>query len=581
MSAELGQPGQIIDGKYRIVRLLGTGGMGAVFEGENIRIRRKVAIKMLHGSVSTNPEVVARFEREAQAAALVGSDHICEVLDLGMLPDQTRYMVMEYLEGDTLSGLIKRAGRLTPAQSIPILGQILDALGSAHAAGIIHRDLKPDNVFILPQKGGVQNFVKILDFGVSKFSQLGGEEMNVTRAGAVVGTPYYMSPEQARGSSAIDNRTDIYAIGVLLYQATTGQVPYQAETFNELLFKIVLEVAPPPQTYVPDLDPEFANIIQCAMAREPAQRFQSCQQFKDALFRFKEARTPRPGALPAYNLPSFHNDEPPPLRTEVLDLKQLPPLPGVSSSGASWPVVPGGAPGPPGVAPPAPADGTMPMGPGLVPVGRGGPANMGSTPNPAVPFQQGTVVTQSGANWGAPPVAPAAPVAQSGANWGAASSPGPAPMATSSTANSWGNASSAANAVPKPAMAKGWIFVAVGSAAILGIGAAVFAVLMMGKGHGGVAPAAASGPGSASPSVTSVAAAPPSAVPSATAAPAATASATAAAPSSTADAAAADTSKAAVKQAGPTGTPVGTKGTKPPVTKQTVVKSKPGGDLGY
>src|SRR5580704_4987649 len=134
MTAELGQPGQIIDGKYRIVRVLGSGGMGAVFEGENIRIRRKVAIKVLHGSVSDQPEVIARFEREAQAAALVGSDHICEVLDLGVLPDQTRYMVMEYLEGDTLSGLITKAGRLLPSQSIPLLVQILEALGAAHAA---------------------------------------------------------------------------------------------------------------------------------------------------------------------------------------------------------------------------------------------------------------------------------------------------------------------------------------------------------------------------------------------------------------------------------------------------------------
>src|SRR6185369_13019071 len=129
-------------------------------------------------------------EREAQAAALVGSDHICEVLDLGELPDTTRYMVMEYLDGETLSGRIKRMGRLHPTLSIPILIQILEALGKAHAAGIIHRDLKPDNVFILPNKGGIQNFIKILDFGVSKFSQLGGEAMNVTRAGAVVGTPY-------------------------------------------------------------------------------------------------------------------------------------------------------------------------------------------------------------------------------------------------------------------------------------------------------------------------------------------------------------------------------------------------------
>jgi serine/threonine-protein kinase len=285
--------GQIIDGKYRIVRLLGQGGMGAVYEGENTRIKRRVAIKVLHAAVSQNAETVARFEREAQAAARIGSEHICEVLDLGVLPDGTRYMVMEYLDGETLGARIKRQGRLTPAQSIAVLSQTLDALGAAHAAGIVHRDLKPDNIFILPQKGGRADFVKILDFGVSKFSQLSGEgeEMNVTRAGSVVGTPYYMSPEQARGMATVDARSDIYAIGVVLYQATTGQVPFRAETFNELLFKIALEVPPPPHHFVPDIDPDFAAIIQRAMSREQAHRFQSCAEFRDALLAWQAART--------------------------------------------------------------------------------------------------------------------------------------------------------------------------------------------------------------------------------------------------------------------------------------------------
>lgn len=299
MTHDLGQPGQILDGKYRIIRLLGSGGMGAVFEGENLRIRRRVAIKMLHKSASSLAEAVMRFEREAQAAALVGSDHICDVLDLGELPDRTRYMVMEYLEGETLSRLIERSGRLLPLTSTPIMLQVLEALSAAHAVGIVHRDLKPDNIFILPTKNGIKNFAKILDFGVSKFSQIGGA-MNVTRDGAVVGTPYYMSPEQARGTSAVDQRTDVYALGVVLFQATTGQVPYQAETFNELLFKIVLEVAPPPQTYVPDLDPEFAAIIQQAMSRDPAHRYQTCAQFRDALLAYQAARQPQvfPGLPP-------------------------------------------------------------------------------------------------------------------------------------------------------------------------------------------------------------------------------------------------------------------------------------------
>jgi serine/threonine-protein kinase len=462
MTTDLGQPGQIIDGKYRITRLLGTGGMGAVFEGENIRIRRKVAIKMLHGSVSSQPEVVARFEREAQAAAMVGSEHICEVLDLGELPDHTRYMVMEYLEGGTLSELIKRNGRLLPYQSIPLLTQILDALGAAHAAGIIHRDLKPDNVFIVPQRGGIQNFVKILDFGVSKFSQLGGEAMNVTRAGAVVGTPYYMSPEQARGSSAIDARTDVYAIGVLLYQATTGQVPYQAETFNELLFKIVLEVAPPPQTYVPDIDPQFAAIIQRAMAREPDQRFQSCMQFKEALLQFHAARAQQPYAP--------RPQDPMPARTEILDTSkvpgfdQLPPPPGRPAAprpaaGASMPQPPAGgnmsAASWPGLPPPPPdGEGTLPLQPGLT--------------------QQQMQAAAAGA------FLPGA--SQSGPNWQSSSSPGAAPP--TATANAWGNASSASGNVPVPVKprSKAPLAIAVISVAMLvGVGAAVLASSMIDK----------------------------------------------------------------------------------------------------
>jgi serine/threonine-protein kinase len=505
MTADIGQPGQIIDGKYRITRLLGTGGMGAVYEGENIRIRRKVAIKMLHASVSSQPEVVARFEREAQAAALVGSEHICEVLDLGELPDHTRYMVMEYLDGETLSSLIKRTGRLTYPQSIPILVQILDALGAAHAAGIIHRDLKPDNVFILPQRGGIQNFVKILDFGVSKFSQMGGEAMNVTRAGAVVGTPYYMSPEQAKGSSAIDQRTDIYAIGVLLYQATTGQVPYQAETFNELLFKIVLEVAPPPQTYVPDLDPEFAAIIQRAMAREPEQRFQSCAQFRDALLAFQQARA---NPLPAYAMPRMHGHDPAPARTEVLDTSRLPipqAPPAAHRSGAQWPAA-----FPPPVAP----DGTMPMQPGL------------------------PMAANTGSGGAMSPVA----AGQSGPNWAVASNPGAAPAPpTANTANAWGNASSPSANMPAPAPAKSkapMVIAVIGLAALLGVGGAIAAFTVFGK-KAAPAQAATNAPSaSAAPSATASAApttsasAAPSAEPSAapSAEPAAVASTTPAAP---------------------------------------------------
>ena len=273
--------GQVYGEKYRIVRLLGQGSMGAVYEGENVRIRRKVAIKTLHQGMAEKGDTLQRFEREAQAAGRIGSRHICEVLDMGDLPDGSRYMVMEHLDGVTLQQHIRSMGRLKPLEVSPILQQLLDGLGAAHAAGIIHRDLKPANVFLVRQPGK-PDFVKILDFGVSKFSVL-SDEMSMTRTGAVLGTPYYMSPEQAKGSRGTDARSDLYAVGVILYECITGQVPFSAETFNELLFRIVLESPPPAESFVPDLPPELAAIIRKSMAREPADRFQTAEEFKQAL----------------------------------------------------------------------------------------------------------------------------------------------------------------------------------------------------------------------------------------------------------------------------------------------------------
>ncbi|HYQ17657.1 MAG TPA: serine/threonine-protein kinase [Polyangiaceae bacterium] len=276
--------GDIIDGKYRIVRLIGEGGMGAVYEGENMRIHRRVAIKVLHAAVAQTGEAIARFEREAQAAGRIGSEHIVEVLDMGNLSSGDRYMVMEFMDGDALSGRIRARGRLTPGEIYPILQQLLEALAAAHNAGIIHRDLKPDNVYLLKSRGGKADFVKLLDFGISKFSALGGDSgFSMTRTGAVMGTPYYMAPEQAKGSRDLDHRVDLYAAGVILYEAVTGEVPFNADTFNELLFKIVLETARPVESVVPGIDPNFAAIVNKSMAREPAARFQSAREFQQAL----------------------------------------------------------------------------------------------------------------------------------------------------------------------------------------------------------------------------------------------------------------------------------------------------------
>ena len=305
------EPGQIVDGKYRVVRLLGEGGMGTVYEGLNTRIGRRVAIKVLHAVVATQPEFVERFEREARAAARIGSPHVCHVYDLGDLPSGDRYLVMEYLDGMSFEERIASRGRLTTAQLAPIAFELLEGLATMHEARVIHRDLKPANIFLARASTPRGEIVKILDFGVAKVLPVEGEVGTKTTVGLMIGTPLYMSPEQARGAQDIDGRTDLYAASVMFYHALTGQMPYAANTLNELLFKIALEAPRPLQEWRSDIDEEFAAIVHKGLARDPERRFSSARSYQEAIAAWgkKQGRPSLNFALP---MERSEPTEPPP-----------------------------------------------------------------------------------------------------------------------------------------------------------------------------------------------------------------------------------------------------------------------------
>jgi serine/threonine-protein kinase len=261
--------------------------MGTVFEGENVRIKRKVAIKVLHEHVATSPEFAQRFVREARASARIGSEHVCDVLDLGDLESGEKYIVMELLDGESLEARLARAKQIAPKELVPIVFQILEGLGAMHQVGVIHRDLKPANVFLCNKKGGGGDVtVKILDFGVAKVEA--GEEdpsgiHDMTSTGTMMGTPLYMSPEQARGARDVDGRTDLYAASVIFYQGLTGETPHTGVSLHELLFKIVLDDPKPIQSLAPNVDDELNAIVMRGLARDPEQRYSSARAFQEAL----------------------------------------------------------------------------------------------------------------------------------------------------------------------------------------------------------------------------------------------------------------------------------------------------------
>jgi serine/threonine-protein kinase len=256
----------MINEKYRVIRPLGMGGMGAVYLAENVGIGRQVAIKVLRPEFANDVQVVTRFKQEARAAAAIGHPGIVEVLDLGSFPDGGLFIVMEALEGETLRDHLKRMGTLPPGQAAGLLADVLDTLAAAHDKGVIHRDLKPDNIFLLSRPAGA---AKILDFGISKFRN---DDVGLTQAGVVMGTPLYMSPEQAKGSKDVTPSADVYSAGAILYEALSGQPPFAGESYNEVLIKVVTETQRPLTQLRADVPPALATLIDAMLSKVPAWR---------------------------------------------------------------------------------------------------------------------------------------------------------------------------------------------------------------------------------------------------------------------------------------------------------------------
>jgi eukaryotic-like serine/threonine-protein kinase len=272
-------------GNYRVTELIGEGGMGVVYLAEHPGIGRRAAVKILRPGLTDNPELARRFFNEARAANAIRHPSIVEVFDCGTLPSGTSYIVVELLEGENLASRLRSQGRLSVGDARRIAAQTASALAAAHAAGIVHRDLKPDNLFLVPDdRDAAQEMVKVLDFGIAKLGQQGSNVNSVkTRTGSVMGTPAYMSPEQCRGTREIDHRTDIYALGVILFEMLCGRPPFVSEGFGEMVHMHISQPPPTPRTINPEIPEELDRVILWCLAKEPDERLQTMADVHAAL----------------------------------------------------------------------------------------------------------------------------------------------------------------------------------------------------------------------------------------------------------------------------------------------------------
>ncbi len=287
--------GEVLAGTFYVARLLGQGGMGRVYEAEHVRLPRKFAVKVIHEALAKSPDAIARFEREAQAAASIESEHVVEVLDIVHTLLGQPCIVAELLEGEDLASMLEREGKLPIPNAIAICRQACRGLAAAHAARVIHRDIKPSNLFLV-RRPDESILVKLLDFGVAKMADGAG----LTHTGAIVGTPAYMSPEQAYASASVDERADIYSLGAVLYRTITGSPPFDHSDPGAVLAKVLHEDPRRPRDLNRSIPEALDRLVQRAMARSPKDRPRTVLDFDKELAAFDQGALLERHALPVH-----------------------------------------------------------------------------------------------------------------------------------------------------------------------------------------------------------------------------------------------------------------------------------------
>ncbi|MFT5353171.1 MAG: serine/threonine protein kinase [Polyangiales bacterium] len=301
--------GRVLSGLYRVTGRIGEGGMGTVYNALHVHLNKPFAVKVLAERIAKNQDAVERLRQEAQAASSIDHDNIVDVVSFDATPDGRVYLVMELLEGTSLGDLVDR-GPMDLVRALPIHYQLCDAIGAAHDNGIVHRDLKPDNVFIVRKANA--DFVKVLDFGISKVKSNEAEQVRMTKTGQLMGTPLYMSPEQAKGEMSVDHRADIYSMGVMLYEMLAGRPPFEGGNYFQLLWKHGNELPIPLAEVCPSVPANVSDAVMRSLSKDPADRFQSTAQFRAALVGAAPSVTTSPERLVALPSPLATGSSPSP-----------------------------------------------------------------------------------------------------------------------------------------------------------------------------------------------------------------------------------------------------------------------------